>query len=373
MFTFEKQTFRKAILALACAIGFTAGADTVKTDLISLRGNSVPSSCALGQIMRSSSDGKIKFCNSGTYADFAVLVGGVLPVANGGTGLASGTSGGILAYTASGTLASSGVLAANQVVIGGGAGVAPSTLAAGSQYQVLRMGAANPAWGSIDLSQSAAVTGILPNANTTATSANTNSAIVARDGSGNFSAGTITAALSGNASTATALAANPADCASDTYATTIAASGALTCATVTNAGLAGSIAFSKMVDLTADRILASDVNGDVSVTSIPKANLPKSVAAYVSYSAGTPAMTQEKGGDWVSSITDGGTGLPQLNLTGSFFTTAPICTCSSEENVASGQACMVNSFSTSAINIRTRDLAGTLVDGNVHVHCQEYF
>ena len=38
-----------------------------------------------------------------------------------------------------------------------------------------------------------------------ATNANTASTIVARDGSGNFSAGTITAALSGNASTATAL------------------------------------------------------------------------------------------------------------------------------------------------------------------------
>jgi hypothetical protein len=38
-----------------------------------------------------------------------------------------------------------------------------------------------------------------------ATSANTNGAIVARDGSGNFSAGTITAALNGNAGTATIL------------------------------------------------------------------------------------------------------------------------------------------------------------------------
>lgn len=38
----------------------------------------------------------------------------------------------------------------------------------------------------------------IPNAATTATSANTNSAIVARDGSGNFSAGTITANLTGN-------------------------------------------------------------------------------------------------------------------------------------------------------------------------------
>ena len=45
--------------------------------------------------------------------------------------------------------------------------------------------------------------GKVANSATTATSANTASAIVARDGSGNFSAGTITANLSGNATTAT--------------------------------------------------------------------------------------------------------------------------------------------------------------------------
>lgn len=49
-----------------------------------------------------------------------------LPVAAGGTGLASGTSGGVLAFTASGTIASSGALTANLPVIGGGAGAAPS-------------------------------------------------------------------------------------------------------------------------------------------------------------------------------------------------------------------------------------------------------
>ena len=43
----------------------------------------------------------------------------------------------------------------------------------------------------------------IPNSATTATNANTASAIVARDASGNFTAGTITAALTGNATTAT--------------------------------------------------------------------------------------------------------------------------------------------------------------------------
>lgn len=86
------------------------------------------------------------------------------------------------------------------------------------------------------LSNASHVTGVLPNANTTAASANTASAIVARDGSGNFSAGTISAALSGNASTASALAANPADCGGGQFANAIAANGDLTCATPAGAG-----------------------------------------------------------------------------------------------------------------------------------------
>lgn len=62
----------------------------------------------------------------------AVTLAGTLAVANGGTGLTAGTSGGVLAYTASGTLASSAELAANALVIGGGAGVAPSTTTTGT-------------------------------------------------------------------------------------------------------------------------------------------------------------------------------------------------------------------------------------------------
>jgi hypothetical protein len=59
-------------------------------------------------------------------------VSGTLPVANGGTGLTAGTSGGVLAFTATGTLASSGALALNAIVVGGGAGAAPSTVTTGT-------------------------------------------------------------------------------------------------------------------------------------------------------------------------------------------------------------------------------------------------
>jgi hypothetical protein len=57
---------------------------------------------------------------------------GVLPVVNGGTGLSSGTSGGVLAFTASGTIASSGALASNSLVVGGGAGAPPYTTSTGT-------------------------------------------------------------------------------------------------------------------------------------------------------------------------------------------------------------------------------------------------
>jgi hypothetical protein len=62
-----------------------------------------------------------------TATSGAVTLAGTLAVANGGTNLTAGTSGGVLAYTATGVLASSAALAANKMVIGGGAGVVPST------------------------------------------------------------------------------------------------------------------------------------------------------------------------------------------------------------------------------------------------------
>lgn len=85
------------------------------------------------KVASSTTDGvsTISFGSTGltpsTATSGAVSVAGTLAVANGGTGLTAGTSGGILAYTATGTLASSAALTANKVVIGGGAGVVPST------------------------------------------------------------------------------------------------------------------------------------------------------------------------------------------------------------------------------------------------------
>ena len=98
----------------------------------------------------------------GTAISLTADVSGILPVANGGTGLTSGTSGGILYYSAAGTLASSAALAANQLVLGGGAGVTPATLGSlGTTTTVLHGNAAGaPTFGAVSLT--ADVSGNLP-------------------------------------------------------------------------------------------------------------------------------------------------------------------------------------------------------------------
>lgn len=97
----------------------------------------------------------------------------VVPVANGGTGLTSGTSGGVPAYTASGTITSSGALGQNQIVLGGGAGAVPTALGSlGTTTTVLHGNAAGaPTFGAVDLA--ADVTGVLPNSNLANMAANT--------------------------------------------------------------------------------------------------------------------------------------------------------------------------------------------------------
>ena len=92
-------------------------------------------------------------------------VTGTLPVANGGTGLTTGTSGGVLGYTASGTLASSAALTANALVLGGGAGATPTPMGSlGTTTTVLHGNAGGaPTFGAVSLTTD--VTGTLPIAN----------------------------------------------------------------------------------------------------------------------------------------------------------------------------------------------------------------
>ena len=116
--------------------------------------------------------------------------------------------------------------------------------------------------------------GKVSNSATTAASANTASAIVARDGSGNFSAGTITAALAGNASTVTTNANLTGDITSVGNATSIAtgvivnadinASAAIDLSKLANGALPSAVTVAS-VNIVNDSIVNADVNSAAAI------------------------------------------------------------------------------------------------------------
>lgn len=78
------------------------------------------------------------------------LSSGTVAVARGGTGLGSGTSGGVLYFSAVGTLASSGALTANAITLGGGASGPSSLGSLGTTTTLLHGNAAGaPTFGAV--------------------------------------------------------------------------------------------------------------------------------------------------------------------------------------------------------------------------------
>jgi hypothetical protein len=81
---------------------------------------------------------------SGTINLASADVTGTLPVTRGGTGLTSGTQGGIPYFNSGTTMASSGLLAQNGIMIGGGTGAPPSTIATANNGVVVTNGSGVP-------------------------------------------------------------------------------------------------------------------------------------------------------------------------------------------------------------------------------------
>jgi hypothetical protein len=158
----------------------TTGAITVAGTLVAANGGTGQSSYAVGDLLYASTttalskladvatgnaliSGGVGVAPSYGKIGLTTHVSGTLPIANGGTNATATPTAGAIAYGTSTAYAFTAAGTSGQVLTSAGAGV--------------------PTW-------------------TTATNANTASTIVQRDASGNFSAGTITAALSGNATTA---------------------------------------------------------------------------------------------------------------------------------------------------------------------------
>ena len=192
------------------AVGDLIYADTT-TSLAKLADVAVGNALISGGVGSAPSYGKI---------GLATHVSGTLPVANGGTGVTSSTGTGSVVLSDSPTLVTPALgtpsalvgtnitgtataftasnVTTNANLAGDVTSVGNSTsIAAG----VIVNADINASAGIVDTKLATISTaGKVSNSATTATNANTASAIVARDASGNFTAGTITAALTGNAS-----------------------------------------------------------------------------------------------------------------------------------------------------------------------------
>lgn len=231
-----------------------------------IRGPSLPATCIVGDVY---------YKTTATIGFYECNVANTWTV-NSRTG--SGLTAADVANVPAGTIAATTVqaaideLASEKLGTGGTAALATALAANGANCSgnIPRgVDASGAAEGCADVDLTSEVTGVLPNGNTTAASANTASAIVTRDGSGDFAAGTITAALTGNASTSSAFAADPAGC-TNQFTRDISAAGVATCASVVNADIddSAAIVLSKLATQAADTVVLNATGGAAVPTAV---------------------------------------------------------------------------------------------------------
>lgn len=147
---------------------------------------------------------------------------------------------------------------------------------------------------------------VTPDANVATATALT----IANDGKATFAqqvtgsngfVGSLTGNVTGNATTADALSSNPSDCSADTYAIEINAAGNLACSTVTNSGLAGNIALSKLASQSNNTIVSNISGGAAS----PSAN---SVTSVLDTIGSTQGMILYRGASAWSALATGTSG-----------------------------------------------------------------
>lgn len=183
-----------------------------------------------------------------------------------------GSAGDISALSAS-TAAIQIQLDANDALTGT-LGISTATNASGIAANLIVIDILGTSTGTLDSSLTAHINATSVHG---ATSSNLADRIVLRDISGNFSAGTITAgftgALTGNADTATALAADPASCGANLVGTDTDASAALTCTALTDSFIPDTITASNYV-LKAGDTMTGDLAMDGSIiTTVSNQNL----------------------------------------------------------------------------------------------------
>lgn len=141
-----------------------ASSAALGTNRIVLGGGAGASPAALGSLGTTTTvlHGNAAGAPTFSAVSLATDVSGTLPVGSGGTGISAGTSGGILGFTATGTIASSSLLTQHAIVVGGGAGATPTPLASLGTTTTLLHGNASgdPTFSAVSLT--ADVSGTLP-------------------------------------------------------------------------------------------------------------------------------------------------------------------------------------------------------------------
>ena len=190
-------------IAAAAVSGLAASATTDTTNAANITSGTLPVARLNGSYTGITGVGTLA---AGTWN------GSTIAAIYGGTGLTSFVQGDLLYATSSTTVGRLADEVAGNALLSGGVGGDPAWGKIGLGTHVSgTLPVGNGGTGATTLSGYVFGNGTgaftasasIPNSATTATSANTANAIVARDASGNFSAGTITAALNGNATTAT--------------------------------------------------------------------------------------------------------------------------------------------------------------------------
>jgi DNA-binding transcriptional regulator YdaS (Cro superfamily) len=94
---------------------------------------------------------------------------------------------------------------------------------------------------------------------------------------------------------------------------------------------------------------------------------PKHYAARISNN-GTPTISAQKPAGWITSLTNGGTGITNVFISG--FTSAPSCICTAEQATGADAYCVLDGTITSSLlALKTRDDTGTNKNVNFDLHC----